>query len=371
MEKECELLDVACGSGFTVFASKSKGPHIYGSGNNKDGQIGYHAVRKGHPLETLVEPVRADLSLACSGAAAADDRVVKVSAGRAHTLALTSAGAVFALGHNGFGQCGRPIVADEDYFRSGIVHRLAAGDWLQALDEGDKIVDIHCAQDHSHLLSSAGRLLSFGWGADGQTGLGHYRNQESPDFVVGDVKGERVVKVSAAADCVLALNDCGDLFGWGNSEYGQFSRWTAEQQLAEPRRLNVDGVGKVIDVAAAASTCIVLNENHDVFVWGYGILGKGPALESTSTPSLIPAPLFGRNDFSADVHVTGVEAGLGAMAAINSNGELFAWGKNRSGCLGVGHWKDQFFPFKVLLAARVKKVSFGVDHSAAICQPWT
>ena len=28
-------------------------------------------------------------------------------------------------------------------------------------------------------------------------------------------------------------------------------------------------------------------------------------------------------------------------------GELFAWGKNRVGTLGLAHNKDQFFPFKV------------------------
>ena len=31
-------------------------------------------------------------------------------------------------------------------------------------------------------------------------------------------------------------------------------------------------------------------------------------------------------------------------------GELFAWGKNRVGTLGLAHNKDQFFPFKVSAA---------------------
>jgi hypothetical protein len=34
-----------------------------------------------------------------------------------------------------------------------------------------------------------------------------------------------------------------------------------------------------------------------VFVWGYGILGKGPKLNMATHPEKIPAILFGRNDF--------------------------------------------------------------------------
>ena len=61
-------------------------------------------------------------------------------------------------------------------------------------------------------------------------------------------------------DCVLALNDRGEVFGWGNSEYGQFNSVTEEQQLSRPTKLDVDKtVGKVIDIASGGSICMVLN----------------------------------------------------------------------------------------------------------------
>jgi hypothetical protein len=53
-------------------------------------------------------------------------------------------------------------------------------------------------------------VYACGWGADGQTGLGSYKNQSIPKLVEGDIKGERIVKVSSSADAVLALN--GKLF---------------------------------------------------------------------------------------------------------------------------------------------------------------
>ena len=214
-------------------------------------------------------------------------------------------------------------------------------------------------------------MYSCGWGADGQTGLGHYNNEAKPSRISGDIDKEHIIKVSCAADCVLALNDKGEVFGWGNSEYGQFQTVTDEQQLSIPTKLNVNEVvGKVIDIASGGTICMVLNEDHDVFVWGYGILGKGPNLEHTIHPAMIPATLFGRNEFNPDVRTNAVFCGLGTNAALNSNGELFTWGKNRSSCLGLGDWRNQYFPLRVNCGAEIKKISLGVDHSCALAKPW-
>lgn len=144
---------------------------------------------------------------------------------------------------------------------------------------------------------------------------------------------------------------------------------TEEQQLSTPMALPL-GIGKVVDIASGGTVCLALNDAGDVFVWGYGILGKGPKLNLSTKPELIPATLFGRNDFSPDVRVTGVFAGVGHMAALNSSGDLFTWGKNRVGCLGLGDQHDQFFPLKVSIAGRVKSVVMGVDHTIVLAKQW-
>ena len=214
-------------------------------------------------------------------------------------------------------------------------------------------------------------MYSCGWGADGQTGLEHYDNESCPKRILGDISTERIVKVSCAADCVLALSDKGEIFGWGNSEYGQFQTVTDEQQLSRPTKLNVNEfVGKVIDIAAGGTICMILNEEHDVFVWGYGILGKGPNLEQSIHPTLIPATLFGKNEFNSDVRTKSVYCGVGTNAALNSNGELFTWGKNRSSCLGLGDWRNQYFPLRVNCGSEITKISLGIDHSCALAKPW-
>lgn len=220
-----KVLDIAAGYGFTAFAvqhdeqseeqqltaakceddsENSRGRRrptvssLYGCGINTDSQLGYQHLdmHPDRPLELLIYP--APIQLPVAGPIQIDRCV----AGRAHLLALdTRAGRVYALGNNAYGQCGRPIIADESYAASGTVHVLDGG-----AVGGERIVDVHCGQDHSLLLTAGGRVFACGWGADGQTGLGHYGSQAEPTQVRGDIDGERIVKVAGSVDCVLALN---------------------------------------------------------------------------------------------------------------------------------------------------------------------
>lgn len=50
------------------------------------------------------------------------------------------------------------------------------------------------------------------------------------------------------------------MFGWGNSEYGQLRLATSEMQLHTPRHLPLpSNLGKIIDVAASGTACLILN----------------------------------------------------------------------------------------------------------------
>ena len=64
---------------------------------------GYHAPRRGHPLEMVIQPRGVALPVRDP----AKSKAVAVAAGRAHALALTNDGDVFSLGNNAYGQCGR------------------------------------------------------------------------------------------------------------------------------------------------------------------------------------------------------------------------------------------------------------------------
>ncbi|XP_070505923.1 RCC1-like G exchanging factor-like protein [Chironomus tepperi] len=362
-----EVIDAAAGYGFSVFAVEPTEEHgnytLYGTGLNTDSQIGYHKHlgKTNKPIELLLYPAPIELPMKSPDEI---HRAIKVECGRAHTVVLTEQGVVFTLGNNSYGQCARPIIEDENYLGSQVINRLSS-----ELFGGKRIKDIACGQDHTMFLTEYGEVYSCGWSADGQTGLGTYNNQELPKLVEGDIKNEKIIKLSSTGDAVLAMNENGEVFGWGNSEYNQILLDSDEQQINVPLHLKyLKNNGKVIDIAAGGSFSMILNDEGNVFVWGYGLLGFGPNVDFCKEPKLIPPTLFGRNSFNPENRVTSINCGLYHMAAINSDNDLFMWGRNKFGCLGIGHDNDQYFPFKSLVGAKVHRVFCGVDHSIALCK---
>lgn len=74
-------------------------------------------------------------------------------------------------------------------------------------------------------------------------------------------------------------------------------------------------------------TLCMFSEQGEVFVWGYGILGKGPKLSESSTPEMIPATLFGRSEFNPSVAVTRIRCGLHHFAAVTGEDVLLRQNK--------------------------------------------
>lgn len=197
-----DIVDVAAGYGFSVFAAKCRnGKSLWGTGINTDAQIGYHKLGGTHrkPFVLLIYPAPIDFTSVEGHEKEVE--IVKVAAGRAHTLALAKDGVVYAFGSNAYGQCGREIVRGEDYFNAPVINRIRD----LGGREDDPIVEVDCGQDHSFFLTASGRLYSCGWSDDGQTGQGRFGQVSTPSEVEGDLKGEKICKVTGTSDTVLAL----------------------------------------------------------------------------------------------------------------------------------------------------------------------
>lgn len=144
----------------------------------------------------------------------------------------------------------------------------------------------------SMFLTESGKVFACGWGSDGQLGNGTFFSSHIIGQVQGDIAGEKIIKLSCAADCVLALNgkfnhefviyinlfiiytdgltifkDKGEVFGWGNTEYGQLnSENDSTLQYNTSRALSkCNSLGKIIDIAAGGSHCLLLNGKNLIY----------------------------------------------------------------------------------------------------------
>ena len=101
---------------------------------------------------------------------------------------------------------------------------------------------------------------------------------------------------------------------------------------------------------------------HQLFVWGknrYGQLGLGCESKVITELRILNVP---------DTTWTQVACGLFHTAAVSSNGEVFTWGCSGNGQLGHGDCMDRNVPKKVEIPGGevVVKVACGVYYTAAV-----
>lgn len=165
-----DVTNVTCGYGFSAFAVTSNDKDIlYGSGINTDSQLGnkravlclsnlsvfncsstvyenflihnlftgFNEKDKKFPNGLVREPRPIHLPIKDSSS-----KVIDIAAGRAHLLVLTNEG-LFTLGNNAYGQCGRPIITNESYDKSRVIHHIPD-------IKGKKIKAVTAGQDHRY-----------------------------------------------------------------------------------------------------------------------------------------------------------------------------------------------------------------------------
>lgn len=186
------VLDVAACHGFSLFVVRGKHHTLLGCGLNVYNQLGWQSFERSR-LAILIQPVPIYLPVENKSPP------IKVAGGRCHSLVLLEDGTVYGLGSNELGQLGIPIVPNPIYEKPAEIKKVQ-------LPNEEEVIDICCGLDHSLFLTKSGNVYSCGLGADGQTGLGHYKTVGIPEKVKGDIDGEKIVQLAGCADSVLALS---------------------------------------------------------------------------------------------------------------------------------------------------------------------
>ncbi|VDO68994.1 unnamed protein product [Haemonchus placei] len=308
---------IAAGFGFSLFASKEK---LFGSGLNNKFQITSHVRDTGIKLqEYYISAKRIQLPPKTT--------ILSISSGRAHSLVATTSG-VYAFGDNALGQCAQDPEKHKE------VHGVSRFSLSPRLIPSDSpAIAVHCSLDTSFVLTKSGEVFAFGLNEDGQCANHSYGVQWKPTKILGDAADEKITSISGSSDTIVALSEKGELFLWGQCEYGQAVLGSGDLNLS---RYIPFPPGKILSVGSTASSCI----SH-YFRFMFGVLS-----------------LTFRTGYSSSIF-----AGNTSCGAINSNGRLFMWGQNRFGLLGLEHGNDQYFPLEVFFPYDVKQISLGPDHS--------
>jgi len=147
------------------------------------------------------------------------------------------------------------------------------------------------------------------------------------------------------------------LLSWGKNEYGQLGGSTTDNKdIPTPIGLNMTWAC----VAAAADHTLGIRHDGTLWAWGnndFGCLGKDPE----GSPN-IQSPL----EVKPSTTWVSVAAGSRHTVAINSDGTLWAWGRNDYGQLGNGTQDDEYDPTQIGEDDKWVSVSAGRNHTVAI-----
>ncbi|EOD29477.1 E3 ubiquitin ligase [Emiliania huxleyi CCMP1516] len=255
-------------------------------------------------------------------------RVVAVSAGSDHSLALTTDGRVWSWG---YGRDGRLGHGDEQ--RQLLPKRVEAF-------AGQRVIVVTAGAYHSLALTADGSVWSWGEGASGKLGHGDQQRQLLPKKVEA-FAGQRVVAVSAGTYHSLAITADSAVWSWGEGNSGQLGHGDQQRQLL-PKKIEAFAGQRVVTVSAGVYHSLAIAADGAVWSWGEGSYGRlGHGNEQRQLPPKKIEAFIGQ-------HVVAVSAGAYHSLAITADGAVFTWGEGEDGCLGHGEdLSNQLLPKKV------------------------
>ena len=226
--------------------------------------------------------------------------VQAVVAKNKHTCALTNAQEVYCWGHNDSGQLGTGDTTDSAV----PVQSLASG--IVQLSES-RFPATNLA------LSASGEV--YVWGA-GET---------TPTQVPG-LSG--ITRVDSAGQAYYALDSLGDVYVWGTNTYGLYGEGQDEGgSTATPTKHST--LADITLITGGNYAAYAVNTSGELSTWGMSDYGQTLA-DTPNTGSDVPEVQTQLADFDQ------VYLGANHRIAKTTDGQVYAWGENIYGQLGTG-----------------------------------
>uniref|UniRef100_A0A8C8DZF6 HECT and RLD domain containing E3 ubiquitin protein ligase 3 n=1 Tax=Oryzias sinensis TaxID=183150 RepID=A0A8C8DZF6_9TELE len=225
---------------------------------------------------------------------------------------------------------------------------------------GRGLKEVACGGQHTLFLLQDGSVYTCGSNSCGQ--LGHDKDGNSPELV-GALDTQKITMVSCGRAHSVAVNEQGQVFVWGAGDGGQLGLETAETAVPIPRLLKKLCDHSISQVVCGNQHCIALSRDGQLFTWGQNSSGQ-LGLGKGETSKLSPSPVKSL----AGIPLAQITAGGDHCFALSLSGAVFGWGKNKAGQLGLNDKQDRAVPchIKFLRSQRVVYISCGDEHTAAL-----
>ncbi|XP_053317589.1 probable E3 ubiquitin-protein ligase HERC3 isoform X1 [Spea bombifrons] len=231
---------------------------------------------------------------------------------------------------------------------------------MSTFSHANLIKEVACGLKHSVFLLEDGRVYSSGHNGMGQLGQDHGKPEPGHVTALAD---EHIIHVACGQSHSLALTNQGQLFSWGAGTEGQLGHSTTDASIPVPRLIKKLSQQKIQQVSCGNHHCLALADDGQLYTWGqnnHGQLGLGSGFGSQSSPQRVKS-LEG-------IPLAQVVAGGYHSFTLSLSGAVFGWGKNSEGQLGLNDEKVRESPclVKPLRTHKVVYISCGEGHTAIL-----
>lgn len=316
------IVEISAGNKYGIAVDKDKKVYTFGINGNK--QLGFDSVlEEGGIQESRYAILKEDIM-----------SVERVTAGYTHTSVYKEDGNVYAWGEGEEGQLGNG--ENSEYYESQKVGKeIIETNTNEIVIEEEEIYDIDGNIEYFNLFEEKEPKITY----------------EMLDESLGilDAENGRVIGLKAGRTTILAKEE-------GTENIGVVQLRILEKGT-KPEEIEV-----VIEPQVETSGNHTIMLKVDGTVWSYGIgkygeLGNGKEGASDEVVQAI---------FPKGTVITKIAAGENHSLALDSNGNVWVWGRNNYGQLGNSNSNNILVPTKVSGLSKIKDIAAGIYTSYAI-----
>ncbi|XP_060090099.1 X-linked retinitis pigmentosa GTPase regulator [Heteronotia binoei] len=228
--------------------------------------------------------------------------------------------------------------------------------------KSDKPLLISCGDEHTSVVTGNGKLYMFGSNNWGQLGLGTKNTINKPTCVKA-LKPEKVKLAACGRNHTLIYTEQGKVYAAGGNSEGQLGIGDTEERSTFHPISFFTNQHKIKQLATGSYTSAALTEDGQLFMWGDNSEGQIGLADKANV--CVP------HQVDVGKPISWISCGYYHSALITRDGELYTFGEPENGKLGLSHeqLKNNRVPQLVSgISGRVNKVACGGGHTVALAE---